>query len=45
MCFACSKLRLALPHKVDLERGSAKWDSKKKTLTVTLPIIRDDPFA
>jgi hypothetical protein len=41
----CSKLRLSFPHKVDSERGTAKWDNKKKTLTVTLPIIRDDPFA
>lgn len=38
------KLRLPLPHKVDSERGSAKWDSKKKTLSITLPIIRDDLF-
>lgn len=40
-----SKLRLSLPHKVDAERGTAKWDGKRKALSVTLPIIRPDPFA
>lgn len=40
----CSKLRLALPHKVDSERGTAKWDSKKKFLSITLPIIREELF-
>lgn len=38
----CSKLRLCLPHRVDSDRGSAKFDSKKKTLSITLPITRDD---
>lgn len=41
---ACSYLRLHLPHKVQSERGRAKWDAKKKILSVALPIIREDPF-
>jgi hypothetical protein len=39
-----SKLALPLPHKVDGERGKAHWDKAKKVLSVTLRIIRDDPF-
>lgn len=35
------RLRLALPHKVDEERGAAKWDGKTKRLSITLPILRD----
>lgn len=35
------RLRLALPHKVDEERGAAKWDGKVKALSITLPILRD----
>ncbi|KXZ54824.1 hypothetical protein GPECTOR_4g895 [Gonium pectorale] len=38
------KLSIHLPHKVDGERGKAKWDPAKKTLSVTLRIIRDEPF-
>ncbi|KAG2490866.1 hypothetical protein HYH03_010784 [Edaphochlamys debaryana] len=38
------KLSIHLPHKVDGERGKAKWDSAKKVLAITLRIIRDDPF-
>jgi hypothetical protein len=38
----CSKLSTHLPHKVDHERGKAKWDSSKKQLRVVLPIIKDD---
>ena len=36
------KLAMYLPHKVDGEKGSAKWDKKKETLSITLPIIRQD---
>jgi hypothetical protein len=36
------KLAMYLPHKVDGEKGSAKWDTKKETLSITLPIIRQD---
>jgi hypothetical protein len=39
---AAYRLRLALPHKVDDQRGSAKWDAAKKVLNVCLPIIRDE---
>ncbi|KAJ9512770.1 hypothetical protein QJQ45_019076 [Haematococcus lacustris] len=35
------KLSVYLPHTVMEERGSAKWDATKKTLTVTLPIVRE----
>eukprot|EP00877_Chromochloris_zofingiensis_P003784 jgi/Chrzof1/13406/Cz07g31240.t1 len=38
------KLSLPLPHKVADQKGKAKWDDKKKVLTVTLPIIREDLF-
>lgn len=40
----CSKLSIHLPHKVDGERGKAKWDSTKKVLSITLRIIREEPF-
>jgi hypothetical protein len=33
-----------LPHKVNEERGKAAWDAGKRVLTVTLPIIREEPF-
>jgi hypothetical protein len=33
-----------LPHKVNDEKGKAKWDKAKKALFITLPIIREDPF-
>eukprot|EP00878_Enallax_costatus_P044787 GHUV01053533.1.p2 GENE.GHUV01053533.1~~GHUV01053533.1.p2 ORF type:complete len:138 (+),score=47.99 GHUV01053533.1:216-629(+) len=36
------KLFVHLPHKVNSDRGKAKWDSKKKVLAVTLPIVQDD---
>ncbi|KAL6746139.1 hypothetical protein V8C86DRAFT_2951745 [Haematococcus lacustris] len=32
---------IQVPHSVMEERGSAKWDATKKTLTVTLPIVRE----
>merc|ERR1711988_1886197 len=35
------KLATHLPQPVDDEKGNAKWDSDKCTLSVTLPIIRD----
>eukprot|EP00879_Flechtneria_rotunda_P025079 GHRR01026623.1.p1 GENE.GHRR01026623.1~~GHRR01026623.1.p1 ORF type:complete len:190 (+),score=46.08 GHRR01026623.1:125-694(+) len=35
------KLSTHLPHKVDSDHGRAKWDSKQKVLTVSLPIIRE----
>ncbi|PNW80932.1 hypothetical protein CHLRE_07g335800v5 [Chlamydomonas reinhardtii] len=38
------KLSIHLPHKVDGERGKAKWDSTKKVLSITLRIIREEPF-
>lgn len=41
---SCSKLSMYLPHKVDEDKGKAKWDKDKKVLSVTLPIIRDDEF-
>ncbi len=39
-----SKLSIYLPHKVDEDKGKAKWDGGKKVLLVTLPIVREDPF-
>lgn len=36
------KLAMYLPHKVDGDKGTAKWDKKKETLSITLPIIRQD---
>ncbi|GAX80342.1 hypothetical protein CEUSTIGMA_g7780.t1 [Chlamydomonas eustigma] len=38
------KLSIYLPHRVNEDKGKARWDSKKETLSVTLPIIRDDNF-
>ncbi|GLC41616.1 hypothetical protein PLESTB_000696100 [Pleodorina starrii] len=38
------KLSIHLPHKVDGERGKAKWDASKKVLSITLRIVREDPF-
>ena len=38
------KLGLHLPHKTDSKKGSAKWDKKAETLTITLRIVREDPF-
>lgn len=35
------RLALALPHPVDDKKGQAKWDAKKETLSVTLPIKRE----
>ena len=35
-------LSIFLPHPVDHDQGSAKWDAKKDTLIVTLPIIKDE---
>ena len=36
------KLFLHLPHKVNDQQGRAKWDNKTETLSITLPIIRED---
>ncbi|GIL55027.1 hypothetical protein Vafri_10693 [Volvox africanus] len=38
------KLSIHLPHKVDGERGKAKWDASKKVLSVTLRIVREEPL-
>ena len=38
------RLFLALPHRVDEQRGSAKWDASKRVLDICLPIIREDDF-
>ena len=38
------RLDLSLPHAVNDKDGTAKWDVEKETLSVTLPIIREDPF-
>ena len=35
-------LAIYLPLPADSDRGSAKWDSKKDLLIVTLPIKRDE---
>ena len=35
-------LSIFLPLPVDHDQGSAKWDAKKDTLIVTLPIIKDE---
>ena len=39
-----AKYRLSthLPYKVDDKKAAAKWDTKKETLSVTLPIIREE---
>jgi len=36
------KLYLHLPHKVEHEKGKAKFDSDKSLLDLTLPVLRDD---
>eukprot|EP00873_Tetraselmis_striata_P024139 jgi/Tetstr1/444403/TSEL_032292.t1 len=36
------KLAMYLPHKVDDQKSSAKWDAKKAELRVTLRIVRED---
>lgn len=38
------KLSIYLPHKVDGEKGKAKWDGKAKVLSISVPIIREDAF-
>ncbi|KAK3250324.1 hypothetical protein CYMTET_40285 [Cymbomonas tetramitiformis] len=38
------KLAMYLPHKVNDEKGTAKWDKKKETLSIIMPIVREDPF-
>lgn len=43
-CGARSVLSTYLPYPVKEKEGNAKWDPAKATLTVTLPIIRTDPF-
>ena len=35
------RLLLYLPHRVDADKGSAKYDSAKQQLIVTLPIVRE----
>jgi len=35
-------LDIALPYKVNSDEGGAKFDSKAKTLTVTLPVVKED---
>jgi hypothetical protein len=37
-----SKLFLHLPHRVDSDKGRAQWDTKKSSLVVTLPIIKEE---
>ncbi|TYZ64602.1 hypothetical protein PybrP1_008238 [[Pythium] brassicae (nom. inval.)] len=39
---ATLKLSLFLPHPVRHLDGNAKWDSGKQTLSISLPIIRDE---
>ena len=36
------KLALYLPQPVHADRGSAKWDDKKKVLTIELPVDVDE---
>lgn len=36
------KLATYLPHKVKSKEGSAQWDGAKHTLTLKLPIVRDE---
>jgi len=35
-------LDIKLPYKVNSDEGSAKFDSKLKTLTVTLPTVKEE---
>jgi len=46
VCIQSSKYYLyhILPYKVNDKEGKAQWVSDKEMLTITLPIIRDDPF-
>ena len=37
-----SRLAMYLPHEVNEKEGSAKWDSDKNELMLTLPIIHND---
>eukprot|EP00955_Chlamydomonas_euryale_P045952 353284-Chlamydomonas_euryale.AAC.7 len=39
-----SKLSVYLPHNVDSDKGKAKFCAKSQVLSVTLPIVREDPF-
>ena len=39
-----SKLSTYLPYPCKHKEGNAKWDAAKDTLTVTLPIIRKEPW-
>ena len=36
------KLALYLPQPVHADKGTAKWDDKKKILTISLPVDVDD---
>ena len=36
------KLSLFLPMHVNSDEGKAKWDARKESLVVTLPIVRDE---
>lgn len=38
------RLSTYLPHKVDHERGEARWDSRAEVLSVSLPIVREELF-
>mmetsp|Transcript_33443 Transcript_33443/g.99571 ORF Transcript_33443/g.99571 Transcript_33443/m.99571 type:complete len:84 (-) Transcript_33443:266-517(-) len=38
------KLSVYLPHNVDSDKGKAKFCAKSQVLSVTLPIVREDPF-
>ena len=38
------RLHLALPHPCDSKNGTAKWDSSKELLTVTLRMVREYDF-
>ena len=46
LCVCGSVLSTYLPYPVNLKEkeGNAKWNAKKETLAVTLPIIRSDLF-
>lgn len=35
------KLNIPLPHRVDAQRGNAKWDSDKEKLVITLRMDRE----
>ncbi|KAI8476102.1 MAG: hypothetical protein J3K34DRAFT_513950 [Monoraphidium minutum] len=38
------KLLLHLPRKVDAGRGCARWDAAKRELSVSAPIVQEEPF-